>query len=57
MPSEQQQQHRTEFPRDRGERSHPFTPGRLNVLLNSQLQCSFQLSLTVVVDNLTRPGI
>lgn len=28
-------QHRTESPRDRGERSHPFTPGRFHVLLNS----------------------
>ena len=26
---------RTESPRDRGERSHPFTPGRFHVLLNS----------------------
>ena len=26
---------RTESPHDRGERSHPFTPGRFHVLLNS----------------------
>lgn len=31
----QRKQQRTESPRDRGERSYPFTPGRFHGLLNS----------------------
>ena len=43
QPSEQQQ-HRTESPRNHSEQSHPFTPGQFHVLLNTLSKVLFNFT-------------